>query len=126
MTAIKNNICVDQYYPMVGAVDVLSYDASSAFVTDGLHSEGNAIMLHSGEWQVQASLLGSNADALLTIQQSADGNNWDNVVDGANIVIPSGGSVTFEDVVFTGVYIRFVYDNDTNTSGNVTLILTQK
>jgi len=117
--------CKTQFFLQVGPDNVENYDATAPFTTDGISKEGNASVSKSGPYQIQAILTGSDGPAKFTVQQSSNGVNWDTVIDGADIVIPSNDSHTFEDTVFTGAYLRVLYDNDANTSGTVTFILTQ-
>jgi len=122
----KTGNCPNQYFLSVGPDNVDGYDATAPFITDGLAAEGNTEMSNSGPYQIQAFLVGSNGDAKFSIEQSSDGLNWDTVIDGIDLIIPSNDSVTYEDIVFTGAFIRVNYDNDLNTAGTVTFILTQK
>ena len=124
--AAKTGSCSSQFYLMIGSVDVVNYDATAPFITDGLAADGNTQMSNSGPYQIQAFLNGSNGDAKFSIEQSSNGLNWDTVIDGVDLIIPSNDSVTYEDITFTGAFIRVVYDNDLNTSGDVTFVLTQK
>lgn len=124
--AAKTGNCPAQYYFMLGAIDINAYDATAPFITDGLAGALNTSMSNSGPYQIQAFLNGSNGDAKFSIEQSSNGLNWDTVIDGVDLIIPSNDSVTYEDITFTGAFIRVVYDNDLNTSGDVTFILTQK
>lgn len=124
--AAKTGSCSSQFYPSVGNDDINGYDATAPFITDGLAAPLNTSMNNSGPYQIQAFLNGSNGDAKFSIEQSSNGLNWDTVIDGVDLIIPSNDSVTYEDITFTGAFIRVVYDNDLNTSGDVTFILTQK
>lgn len=124
--ASKIGNCPIQFFPMLGPDNIDGYDATAPFITDGLASEGNTEMSSGGPYQVQAFLEGSNGNAKFTIEQSSDGLNWDTVIDGIDLIIPSNDSITYEDIVFTGAFIRINYNNDLNTSGTVTFILTQK
>jgi len=96
-----------------------SFSAVNNFNTDALP------ISHEGVWQLQTVLSGSNGNCTITIQQSADGTNWDSIVNGVNVIVPSNDSVTLEGLFFSGRFMRVVFTSG-STAGTVSMILTQK
>ena len=96
-----------QFYLKVSDVDVDgTFPATAPFTTDSFEIN------HDSIWQVQIGLTGTDADAVVTLEQSADG-------------VPSNDSVTFEDSFFSGRYFRLVYGGGP-TTGTISIILTEK
>ena len=91
--------------------------AAGSFTTEEIETN------HEGNFQVQ---IGASAGASgeVTLQQSADLIFWDDLPNATDVQVPVDDSVTFEDFFLTGRYLRAVYTE--TTSGNISMILTQK
>lgn len=87
------------------------------FVTDKLETRYHDIAF------VQATYTGADAnDAVMTMQGSADGTNWDTYSSSATTLTPSGsGSASMEKEKLGAAYIRVAVSNGTNTTGTITL-----
>ena len=63
-----------QFYLQVAGVDVdRTFPATAPFTTDAREIN------HDSIWQVQIGLTGTDADAVVTLEQSADGIFWDSL-----------------------------------------------
>ncbi len=78
---------------------------------------------HDSVWQIQAGA-SNGASGSITLQQSADGIFWDDLINATAVPVPLNDSVTFEDSFFSGRYIRVIYSE--TTPGDLSLILTEK
>lgn len=111
---------IRQWFLEVSNVNVDgTFTAVNNFNTDALQ------VSHEGVWQLQTALSGTDGDCTITIEQSADGTNWDSIVNGVNVVVPSNDSVTLEGLFFSGRFMRVVFGTG-STTGTVSMILTQK
>ena len=121
MSGIKTNCNnLKQWYLEVGQVNVDgTFAANAPFTTDSFEIN------HDSVWQVQLGLNGTDADGIVTLEQSADGTFWDSLPNAVAVVIPSNDSVTFEDSFFSGRYFRVVYGGGP-TTGTISIILTEK
>ena len=109
-----------QFYLEVSDVNVDgTYSAVGSFTTDSFEIN------HGTIWQVQIGLTGTDAVAVVTLEQSADNVFWDSLPNAVAINVPSNDSVTFEDAFFSGRYFRLVYGGGP-TSGTISVILTEK
>jgi len=109
-----------QWYLEVGQVNVDgTFSATAPFTTDSFEIN------HDSVWQVQIGLSGTDADAVVTLEQSADGTFWDSLQNAVAVDVPSNDSVTFEDHFFSGRYFRVVYGAGP-TTGTISIILTEK
>lgn len=109
-----------QFYLKVLEVEIDgAFSATAPFTTDAIEIN------HDSIWQVQIGLAGTDADAVVTLEQSADGNFWDSLQNGVAVDVPSNDSVTFEDSYFSGRYLRLVYGGGP-TTGTISIILTEK
>ena len=109
-----------QFYLEVADVNIDgTFPATAPFTTDAIEIN------HDTVWQVQIGLTGTDAPATVTLEQSADGVFWDTLPNAVAVVVPSNGSVTFEDAYFSGRYFRVVYAGGP-TTGTISIILTEK
>ena len=109
-----------QFYQQVAGVDVDgTFPATAPFTTDSFEIN------HDSIWQVQIGLTGTDVDAVVTLEQSADGIFWDSLQNAVAVDVPSNDSVTFEDSFFSGRYFRLVYGGGP-TTGIISIILTEK
>lgn len=109
-----------QWYLEVLTVNVDgTFSATAPFTTDAFEIN------HDKVWQVQIGLSGTDADGVVTLEQSADGTFWDSLPNAVAVVVPSNDSVTFEDHFFSGRYFRVVYGGGP-TTGTISIILTEK
>ena len=109
-----------QWYLEVLTVSVDgTFSATTPFTTDAIEIN------HDTVWQVQIGLSGTDADGVVTLEQSADGTFWDSLPNAVAVVVPSNDSVTFEDHFFSGRYFRVVYGGGP-TTGTISIILTEK
>ena len=120
MSVITSEIYLVQYLFEVGGVDFINFSAINDITTDSKE------MNHSKTYQIQVSLLGTDGDGTIFIEQSADDTNFDDMnMTKKDFGVLSNNSFTFENTYFSGRYIRVRYVSGSNT-GSVKILLTTK
>jgi len=108
---------------------------TGAFI-DGITPESNANQVFSTDaysievlyksWSLQTSLSGTDNSAIINVEVSNDGNNWDTIPNGENIIVASNDSQTVFDSFFPFKFLRVSYDGSTITTGKVKISIILK
>ena len=109
---------VKQYFLNIANAPINNIPANVSFTSDVAEISTAKV------WQIQSFLIGSDSSAKITIQQSSNGVNWDDLPNATDIVVPQNDSVTIQGSYFSGRYMRVIYNHETISIGSFSTILT--